>query len=162
MFSFVIVAIAVVLVGLAASLSAAVQNYRSATRRTPRALPSVLALVAGLVIGAAIVGSIPQAGEAAGVSPETLAELPAVTLDKFDKGEIRVKAGETVALRLENPDPVAHAFVVDELGVDTPMPAGQNSLALFRAAKPGTYTFYCTPHYDKASGEGMHGTLIVE
>jgi hypothetical protein len=21
---------------------------------------------------------------------------------------------------------------------------------------------YCTPHYNKASGEGLHGTLIVE
>ncbi|HWQ13566.1 MAG TPA: plastocyanin/azurin family copper-binding protein [Roseiflexaceae bacterium] len=42
------------------------------------------------------------------------------------------------------------------------MPAGQDSLALFVAGQPGTYTFYCAPHYDKATGEGMHGTLIVE
>jgi plastocyanin len=161
-FGLFVVAIALVLVGLAASISTAIQNYRSTTRPTPRALPAVLALVAGLVVGAVVVGGIPQAGDAAGVSPETLAGLPAVTLDKYDSGEIRVKAGETVALRLENPDGVAHAFVVDELGVDAPMPAGKNSLALFKAAKPGTYTFYCTPHYDKASGQGMHGTLIVE
>ena len=162
MFGFVIVAIALSLVGLGASVSTAIQNYRSATRPSPRALPAVLALTAGLVIGAVVVGGIPQAGDAAGVSSETLAGLPAVTLDKFENGEIRVKAGETVALRLENPDPVGHAFVIDELGVDAPMPAGKNSLALFKAAKPGTYTFYCTPHYNKAAGEGMHGTLIVE
>ncbi|HEU5099568.1 MAG TPA: cupredoxin domain-containing protein [Roseiflexaceae bacterium] len=162
MFGLFVVAIAVVLIGLVASISTAIQNYRSATRQTPRALPAVLALVAGLVVGAVVVGGIPQAGDSAGVSPETLAGLPAVTLDKFENGEIRVKAGDTVALRLENPDPVGHAFVVDDLGVDAPMPAGKNSLALFKASKPGTYTFYCTPHYDKASGQGMHGTLIVE
>ncbi len=162
MFSFFIAAIAIVLVGLVASVSAAVQNYRSATRTMPRALPSILALVVGLVIGAGAVGAIPQAGEAAGISPETLAGLPVVTLEKFDNGEIRVKAGETAALRLENPDGVAHAFAIDELGVAAPMPAGKSSLALFKPATPGRYTFYCTPHYDKASGEGMHGTLIVE
>ncbi|HJZ47769.1 MAG TPA: cupredoxin domain-containing protein [Roseiflexaceae bacterium] len=162
MFGFLIMVIAVVLAGLVVSISAAIQNYRSATRPTPRALPFAIALVAGLVAGAVIVGAIPQAGEAAGVSSEALAALPAVTLDKYNDGEIHVKAGETVALRLENPDGIAHAFVVDELGINAPMPAGKNSLALFKPTKPGTYTFYCTPHYDKASGQGMHGKLIVE
>lgn len=28
------------------------------------------------------------------------------------------------------------------------------------APQPGT--FYCTPHYDRATGEGTKGTLIVE
>jgi plastocyanin len=162
MFSLFIAAIAVVLGGLAASISTAVQNYRGASRSMPRALPATVALVAGLVIGAGAVGAIPQAGESAGISPETLAALPAVTLENFDSGEIHVNAGEAVALRLENPDGVAHAFVIDELGVAAPMPAGKNSLALFKPATPGRYTFYCTPHYNKASGEGMHGTLIVE
>ena len=36
-----------------------------------------------------------------------------------------------------------------------------SSLALFTPTKPGTYTFYCSLHYDKATGEGMQGTLIV-
>ncbi len=42
------------------------------------------------------------------------------------------------------------------------MPPGETGVALFRADKPGTYTFYCAPHYDKKTGEGMKGTLIVE
>jgi heme/copper-type cytochrome/quinol oxidase subunit 2 len=58
--------------------------------------------------------------------------------------------------------PVTHGFAVDELGVNAVMPAGAESLALFRPTTPGTYTFYCPPHYDKASGTGMYGTLIVE
>jgi plastocyanin len=164
-FSFFAVAIPILVVGFVASISAAVQNYRSRPQGTqpnmPRAVPVALLLIAGLAVGAATVGAIPQAGGSA-VSPEALAALPAVTLDKFDGGEIRVKAGETVALRLENPDGAAHTFTIDELGVSSLMPAGKSSLALFKAAQPGAYTFYCIPHYNKATGEGMHGTLIVE
>jgi plastocyanin len=162
MMPFVMILIPLLGVGFGVSIGATVQNYRRAERRMPRWLPGALLLVAGLSIGAAAISAIPQAGDGAGVSAETLAALPAVTLDSFDGGTIRVKAGETVALRLENPDPVAHAFVIDELGVDAPMLAGKHSLALFKPTAPGIYTFYCTPHYDKASGQGMHGTLIVE
>lgn len=161
MFAVFVIAIPSLLIGFAASVAAVVQNYRGASRRTPGWLLPALLLVAGLAAGAAVVGSIPQAGDA-GVSQATMASLPAVTLDKFEGGEVRVRTGETVALRLENPDGVAHTFTVDELGVDALMPAGKNSLALFKPTKPGTYTFYCIPHYDKASGQGMHGTLVVE
>lgn len=162
MFTFIVVALPVLLIGLVASIAAVVQNYRAAERRTPGWLPAALLAVAGLVAGALAVGSIPQAGSPAGVSPDALAALPAVTLDKFANGQIHVKAGEFVALRLENPDGIDHAFVVDELSVSAPMPAGKHSLAFFKPTKPGTYTFYCTPHYNKATGEGMHGTLIVD
>ena len=69
-----------------------------------------------------------------------------------------------VALRLENTDGASHSFDVDELNVHALMPGGKSSLALFKPTKPGTYTFYCgiPGHYNKATGEGMHGTLIVE
>jgi plastocyanin len=151
-----------VVVGLGASVGATVQNFRGDERRTPRWLPGALLLVAGLSVGAAAVSLIPPAGSSVGVAPETIAAFPSVTLADFDGGVIRVKAGQAAALRLANPDPVAHAFVVDALGVDAVMPAGADSLALFKPTTPGAYTFYCRPHYDKASGEGMHGTLIVE
>jgi hypothetical protein len=59
---------------------------------TRRWLPGALLLTAGLSIGAAAVSAKPQAGDAAGVSPQTLAALPAVTLDSFEGGEIRVKS----------------------------------------------------------------------
>ncbi len=72
------------------------------------------------------------------------------------------KAGETVALRLENGDSEGHSFDIDQFSVHTPMPSGKTSLALFKPTQPGTYTFYCTPHYNKETGEGMKGTLIVE
>ena len=42
------------------------------------------------------------------------------------------------------------------------MSPGEASLTLFKPTQPGSYIFYCTPHYNKATGEGMKGTLIVE
>jgi plastocyanin len=74
---------------------------------------------------------------------------------------VRVQAGQTAAFRLENADTVGHTFEIDELGVHFALASGTSGLALFKPAA-GVYTFYCLPHYDKASGEGMHGTLIVE
>ena len=67
-----------------------------------------------------------------------------------------------VALRLVNDDNEGHSFDVDELGVHALIPAGKPGVALFKAGAPGTYLYYCAPHYDKATGEGMQGRLIVE
>ncbi|HEX6386536.1 MAG TPA: cupredoxin domain-containing protein [Anaerolineae bacterium] len=91
-----------------------------------------------------------------------LAELPAITTAgfSFDQPEIRVRAGETVALRLDNAHSVPHSFDIDELGVHVEMPAGQSSLALFKAPPPGTYTYYC--QIPRHREHGMEGTLIVE
>jgi plastocyanin len=156
--------VALTLVGLIAGIAALVQNYRrpAAERRMPRALPFALTALAAFVAGLIALSSVPQQGVRMGISPEALGALPAVTIDRFEGGEIRVKAGETVALRLDNPDFVAHSFDVDELNVHAPMPAGEQGLAVFEATQPGTYTFYCAPHYHKATGQGMHGTLVVE
>ena len=64
-------------------------------------------------------------------------------------------------MRFDNQDRAAHQFDVDEFNVHAPIPGGKTSLALCKPTKPGTYTFYCSLHYDKATGEGMQGTLIV-
>jgi plastocyanin len=80
----------------------------------------------------------------------------------FAQTELKVKAGETVALRLENSDGETHFFDVDEFNIHAPVLPGEEGLALFKPTQAGTYTFYCAPHYDKATGEGMKGTLIVE
>ncbi len=165
-FAPVLLVLALSAVAVALGISATVQNYRraAADRRAPRWLAAALTGVAGLVLGAILIGMVPHADVTTGISPEVLSQLPALTAKNFQFGqaEIRVKAGETVALRLENGDPEGHFFDVDELNVHAPIPAGKQGLALFKPTKPGTYTFYCTPHYNKETGEGMRGTLIVE
>ncbi|HEU5101449.1 MAG TPA: cupredoxin domain-containing protein [Roseiflexaceae bacterium] len=157
---------AILAVGIIAGLSAAVQNYREVdARHAPRWLRAALIALAALVVGLISTAAIPRAPGAV-VSPEVLSILPPVTLQAYNGGEIHVKAGQLTALRLENPDGVGHSFEVDELNVHIAMPSGNDSLALFSAAQPGRYLFYCAPHYDKANdkanGSGMHGTLIVE
>ena len=165
-FSFMAATIATLLLTMVAGLAATIQNYRRAAeeRRTPRGLIATVTAVVGLVAGAVLVASIPQQGAGAAISPDVLAGLPAFGAKnfEFEQKELRVKAGENVALRLENADHEGHYFVVDELKVAAFMPAGKQGVALFKPTAPGTYTFYCTPHYDKASGEGMSGKLIVE
>jgi uncharacterized cupredoxin-like copper-binding protein len=147
-----------------AGVGATVQNYRTAPegRRVPRWLSGGLATAVGLAVGAILVAAVPRGGAAAGVTPDVLATLPAVrTVDfKFDQEEIRVKAGETVALRLENHDRGPHSFDIDALGVHVYMPTGHPGLALFRAPRAGTYTFHCAvPGHTEG---GMVGRLIVE
>jgi plastocyanin len=129
--------------------------------RAPRWLRGFLIGLTMFAFGAILVAAIPQAEAAAGVSPETLAQLPALRTAHyaFDQPEIRAKVGQTVALRLENSDANGHSFDIDDFNVHAPMPAGKPALALFTPSKPGTYTFYCgVPGHAEA---GMVGTLIV-
>ncbi|CAN5347251.1 hypothetical protein BH24GEM3_BH24GEM3_15460 [soil metagenome] len=166
MFAPFVVLLALAAVGVPAGIGATVQNYRRAAweRRAPRWLAGALAGVAGTVAGVLLMAALAPVGSASGISPEALSELPALTTENFvfDQAEIRVTAGELVMLRLENADPVTHSFDVDELDVHVVMPHGQTALAVFKPTEPGSYTFYCAPHYDKKTGHGMKGTLIVE
>ena len=152
-------------IGAAVALVAGVGALVAGARR-PRWLVPVLAAVAGGWGGAAAVSTAARvaSAEVPGVSPRALAALPAVVAraHAFVGGEIRVRAGERVALRLENADGVAHSFDVDELDVHVLMPGRGTALALFTAGRPGRYVVYCAPHYDRATRQGMQTTLIVE
>lgn len=164
MFAFGAVVLLASLTSLVAGVAAAVQNYRlpAEERHAPKALAALLTLALGLLLGSMAVVAMPRHAANAGVGSDIAAALPVQPISVFEGGEIRIRAGEIVAVRLANPDPVAHSFDVDELNIHAPMAAGEETVAIFKAAAPGEYTFYCAPHYDKASGQGMHGTLIVE
>jgi plastocyanin len=160
-----VIILALCAVGVVAGVGSTIQNYRSSSdRRAPRWLAPALVGLTTFCVGVILMAGSVKAGASAGVSPETLASLPALVTKEFqfEQAEIRAKVGETVALRLENRDRAVHSFDIDELGVHAPIFVGEDSLALFRPTKAGTYTFYCAPHYNKATGEGMKGTLIVE
>jgi plastocyanin len=164
LFAWQLVVLALVATGVAAGIGATVQNYRraQAEQGLPRWAKRGFAVMAGLLVGAVAVAAIPRAGGGVQVSPATMAQLPVVPIEAFNDGEIRVRAGQLTALRLDNPSAGGHSFDVDELGIHTPMPSNSESVVVFTAPAPGVYTFYCEPHYDKATGEGMRGTLIVE
>ena len=169
-FAIAVLFFAISLVALVAGVGALVQNYRAPRSRpfvappAPRwAIPAVFALGA-LAIGGILTTAIQSGGASPGFSPEAVATLPALTAKdfKFAQQTITAKVGETVALRLENADTSTHHFDLDEFNVHAVMPAGKTNVTLFKPTQPGTYTFYCQPHADKATGEGMVGTLVVE
>src|SRR5262249_54757471 len=146
-------------------IAATVQNYRTPLpeRRTPAWLPYGMTAIAALAVGALLVAAVVQGRNSSGVSEEMLAQLPVLSAKaaEFEQRELHTHVGETVALRLNNPDGQGHSFDVDELNVHAAMPSGKSSLALFIPTKLGTYTFYCALHYNRKTGQGMKGTLIV-
>ncbi len=162
-FAFWVIFLAVALVAIITGIAATVQNYRyPGVRRAPHWLIDTLAALGTLCLGAILVAAIPQGEAGISVSAETVASLPALGAEnfKFDQAEIRAKAGETVALRLDNADGGPHSFDIDELNVHVGMPGQKSSLALFKAAQPGTYTFYCAVGQHREAG--MAGQFIVE
>ena len=169
-FAFAAIFFAISIVGLVGGVGATVQNYRAPRSRpfvdqpAPRWTYSALLALAALVLGGILSTAIQPHGASASFSPEALAALPALTAKdfEFDQREIRAKVGETVVLRLDNADTTTHHLDIDEFNVHALMPPGKSNVALFKPTQPGTYTFYCQPHADKASRSGMVGTLVVE
>jgi plastocyanin len=156
--SLVLLFVAVV-AGVAATIS---ERGQANLEYKPRWLTSFLVGTAAFTLGASLVATIPPSDAAAGVSAEALAQLPALVSvrNRFDQPELRAKAGELVALRLENSDSQTHSFDIDEFNVHVPMPTNAPALALFTPTEPGSYRFYCDiPGHTEA---GMVGTLIVE
>src|SRR5262245_60594675 len=151
--------------GVVGGVAATVQNYRNplTQRRTPAWLPHGLTAMAALAVGALLVAAVVQGRDTSGVSPETLAQLPTLSVKaaQFEQRELHARVGEIVALRLDDADTEGHNFDIDELTVHIQMPSGKMGLALFTPSTPGTYTFYCAPHYNKQTGQGMKGSLIV-
>jgi plastocyanin len=163
LFIATLISLVLLLISVVAGVAATISGERQgAERSAPRWLRGFLIGTATFVLGASLVATIPPPEATAGVSPEVLAQMPALTTanDRFDQAELRAKVGQAVALRLENSDAGAHSFDIDELNVHAPMPAGKPALALFTPITPGSYTFYCdVPGHREA---GMVGTLIVE
>jgi plastocyanin len=169
-FGFAAIFFAISIVGLVAGVGATVQNYR-APRSRPFIDPpapgwtyaSLLALFA-LVLGGILSTALQPRGVQPNFSPEAVAALPALTAkdDMFDQSTITAKVGETVVLRLENADTTTHYLDIDEFNVHALIPPRKSNVALFKPTQPGTYTFYCHPHADKAARAGMVGTLVVE
>ncbi|MGE5591841.1 MAG: cupredoxin domain-containing protein [Bacillota bacterium] len=120
-------------------------------------------------------------GGAGNAEPRTI-QLSATEF-AFSPTPVRLKAGETVVLELQNKGTVLHDLSVGDMPVQDPMEmsgashdmsgmdmhavtvhvavgAGQSGKVKFRPTKPGTYTFDCTQPGHKDSG--MTGTIVVE
>ena len=87
----------------------------------------------------------------------------------FTPSEIRVQAGETVALDWWTDDSAihleggVHTLISPELGLYEELPAeGRRSLAFQAPATPGTYDIYCDTCCGGKDSPTMHGTIVVE
>jgi cytochrome c oxidase subunit II len=78
---------------------------------------------------------------------------------EFDPAEIRVEAGEDVAVALTSDDTL-HDFTIDELDAHVAADAGETAEGGFRAEEAGEFTYYCS--VDGHREAGMEGTLVVE
>lgn len=108
-----------------------------------RRLAGVLALAS-----IAVVVSYPAAALAADL-PEV-----ALTLEKhrFEREEIRVKAGKPFWLVVTNKDATPEEVEGKELRVEKVVPGGKTVRILIRALKPGTYPFVGEYHESTAKG----------
>ncbi len=78
---------------------------------------------------------------------------------EFDPDEIRVDAGEDVAIVLTSED-ILHDFTIDELDAHVAADRGETEVGGLTADEPGRYTYYCTVTGHREAG--MEGTLVVE
>ena len=78
---------------------------------------------------------------------------------EFDPDEIRVEAGENVAIVLSSED-LLHDFTIDELDAHVAADRGETKEGGFTTDEPGRYTYYCTVAGHREAG--MEGTLVVE
>lgn len=79
---------------------------------------------------------------------------------KFDPATLTLNKGDRVKLTFVNQGG-SHDFVIDELGVKTPViNAGQTAVVEFMADKAGTFEYYCSVGNHRAMG--MKGTLTVQ
>lgn len=74
---------------------------------------------------------------------------------------VEVPAGATLNMRIENEDPFAHGFAINELGLDQRLPGSQTTEFTFVAnLEPGEYEFFCSV-FCGAGHFGQRGTLVV-
>lgn len=87
----------------------------------------------------------------------------------FSQREVRVRAGQTVTVRLTSMDTQfhrdgggKHEFAIDELGVDIIAPPRGSASQTFTPTEPGVYDFYCSVCCGGRANPAMHGRFIVE
>ncbi|GAC1558958.1 MAG: hypothetical protein NVS2B7_33760 [Herpetosiphon sp.] len=153
------------LVVVVAGIAATVQNYRRPLAERTLAkgsYPALLAL-ATFIVGGTVTTAVQPRAAATGISPDAVAALPRFGMKDtaFEQKEITAKVGDIVTLQLVNGDTTIHYLDIDELNVHAQVLAGKTNVALFRPTAPGTYTYYCHPHGNKAAGTGMVGKLVV-
>ena len=155
-------------------LRAASADYQARQRRRARIRTAAFGLVAFAVLGAGIYFA---AGDLFGQrgSASTAGAIPVrLSMAGFTPAEVRVRAGQTVALELWTTDAAphlmngVHTLISDELGIYEELPAAgptgesRRVVEITAPTGPGTYDIYCDTCCGGKASPTMHGKLIVE
>lgn len=148
--------------------------FQGSQGRRARIRTLAFGIVAAGVLGA---GVLLAAGDLFGQrgSATTADAIPVrMSMAGFTPGEIRVPAGQTVALELWTTDAAAHlhnsvhTMISDELGIYEELPAAgptgesRRVVEFSTPATPGAYDIYCDTCCGGKQSPTMHGRLIVE
>jgi len=143
-------------------------------RRRGRVRTAAFGLVAAAVLGA---GVYLAAGDLFGQrgSASTADAIPVrLSMAGFNPGEIRVPAGQKVAIELWTTDAAphlhngVHTMISDELGIYEELPAAgptgesRRVVEITTPTTPGTYDIYCDTCCGGKASPTMHGKLTVE
>ncbi|MGI8486445.1 MAG: cupredoxin domain-containing protein, partial [Thermomicrobiales bacterium] len=102
--------------------------------------------------------SLERSAAQSGAAPHQ-AELSLLDI-KFEPAELTIPANTEVSVTITNSGVLQHNLVLDEVGGDSGLLNGGESVTVTLNLPPGTYQFYCSvPGHKEA---GMVGTLIVE
>jgi cytochrome c oxidase subunit II len=145
----------------------------AAEKRSRRIRQGAFALVVAAIL---VVGGYLAFGDLAGQrGAATSADAIPVRLSMagFTPSEVRVPAGQTVALELWTTDAAphlaggVHTMISDELGIHEELPAAgptgdsRKVVTITTPTVPGTYDIYCETCCGGKASPSMHGTLTV-
>lgn len=104
------------------------------------------------------VAALPALAAADAAAPRTI-DIAAKKF-QFTPSEVRLKAGETVVLRLTSED-TTHGFLSKALGFDEDVPPGAPVAITVTPKKAGTYPVICDHYCGKGHGN-MRLSIVVE
>jgi heme/copper-type cytochrome/quinol oxidase subunit 2 len=149
-------------------------EYQAQQRRGRRIRTGAFGLVVAAVLGA---GVYLAAGDLFGQrgSASAADAIPVrLSMQGFTPSDIRVPAGQTVAIELWTTDAAphlmngVHTIISDELGIYEklaaagPMGESRRVVEITTPTTPGTYDIYCDTCCGGKSSPTMHGKLTVE
>ena len=80
----------------------------------------------------------------------------------WSPGNIVVKKGVPVELRITGISGEKHPFVIEGLGIKGTVTKGETTIVRFTADHAGTYPIQCLTHTDLRSGGPMVGYIVVQ
>lgn len=148
--------------------------YQQEQRRNARIRTAAFGVIAVAVLGAGVWLAAGDLVGQRGSATTAYATTVRMSMAGFEPGEIRVPAGQTVALELWTTDAAphlhngVHTMISDELGIYEELPAAgptgesRRVVQIESPSTPGSYDIYCDTCCGGKDSPTMHGKLIVE